>query len=211
MNVNVFDQLQDVAQVVRRCPNPTLVAAYVRAARKFCTETRWLRREVVGVTVAGTRQYSLGSDDDLDIVGIRAMTGASSTPNQSWPLTPADPTGWNSNAQPGMPRQYCYVPEGQFAVHVPPDAAYTLTVTVEVAPKKGTTVLPEELLVKWDRGIADGATEYLLNLPQQPWSNPALAAQKYGRQMQAAINNARGEVQRAFNTGTSMARIPRRF
>lgn len=215
MAVAVVDLLQDVAQVVRRCPNPTLVHAYVRAARQFCTESRWLRRELSLPTVAGTRQYELEPetpDPLLEILGVRVVTAAATVPPLgTWPVNPGDPMGWNANVQDGRPRAYCYVPEAQIALFPAPDAVYTLTVTLECAPLKAATELPEDLLVKWDRAFADGATEYLLNLPGQPWSNPALARQKYGMAFRAAINNARGDVQRAYNTGTSMARIRRLF
>ncbi len=208
--VPVLELLQTVAQTARRCPNPTLVHAYVRAARKFCIETRWYRLTVTGSTAADTAQYSLGEEADLEVIGIRAMSGSSTVPRQTWAINPADPTLWDPNLQSGPPRRYAYVPEGQFAVHPTPDGVYGLTITAEVTPTQAATTLPSELLVKWNRAFEDGALQELLSQPNVPWSNPALAV-SYGRLLQAEINNARGQVQRAFNTGTSMARIPRRF
>jgi hypothetical protein len=39
-NVTVMSVIADVAQLVRGAPNATLIGAYIRAARKFCRESR---------------------------------------------------------------------------------------------------------------------------------------------------------------------------
>lgn len=204
--VQVLDVMRDVAQKVRRAPNGTLISAYIRAARKLCRESRWLRREVDGQTVAGTRIYSLGSDPYLEVVGIKAMSARMLTGNQQpWPLGPSDPGGWYPGFTPSQPRRYSYVPEGQFALDPLPDAVYDLTVTAQVQPKAGVTSLPEELLVKWDQALQEGALMYLLNIPDQAWTNPQ-QAELHRRAFQAAINNAKLDEQRNYNTGTQFIR-----
>jgi hypothetical protein len=210
----ILSLLQDAAQVARRCPNPTLVRAYLRAARKFCTQSRWLRRELTVGTEAGETLYDLvpGTGDPLlEIIGVRVVTGVDpAQPRQGrWPINPNDPMAWRPS-QPGRPTEYCYVPEDQISVNAPPDRVYTLTVTVECQPLLGSTVLPDDLLRKWDTALTDGALAYLLNLPGQPWSQPNLG-RTYAVSFQAAINNAKADVARAYNTGTVMARIPRKF
>lgn len=204
--VQVLERMRDVQQIVRRAPNGTLISAYVRAARKFCRDTRWFRSTLIGQTVADTRLYNLGSDTYMEVVGIRAMSAQQlNGSGQPWQVPASDPAGWYPGFRPSQPQRYAYVPEGQFAIDPLPDKAYTLTVTLQLQPKAGVTSLPEELLVKWDQALQDGALMYLLNIPDQPWTNPQ-QAELHRRAFQAAINNARADEQRAYNTGTVFIR-----
>lgn len=204
--VQVLERMRDVQQIVRRAPNGTLISAYVRAARKFCRDTRWFRSTLIGQTVADTRLYNLGSDTYMEVVGIRAMSAQQlNGSGQPWQVPASDPAGWYPGFRPSQPQRYAYVPEGQFAIDPLPDKAYTLTVTLQLQPKAGATSLPEELLVKWDQALQDGALMYLLNIPDQPWTNPQ-QAELHRRAFQAAINNARADEQRAYNTGTVFIR-----
>lgn len=205
-NVAVLDVIADVAQIVRRAPNTTLIGAYVRAARKFCRESRWFRSTLIGQTVADTQLYSLGTDPALEVLGLRAVSAAGLSGNvQSWPLNVQDPTSWNPNVQTRRPQAYAYVPEGQIALYPTPDQAYSLTMTLVLQPRSGATEVPEELLVKWDQALQDGALAYLFGIPGQPWSDP-VRAQLHQRAFQAAINNAKADEQRAYNQGSVAAR-----
>lgn len=209
----IVDLLQNVAQKVRRCPEPTLVHAYREAARKFCLESRWLRRELTVVTAADEPQYDLvetGQDDPLlEIINVRVITIAGADGNTRR-INPSDPMGWDPGTDPGMPLTWCYVPEQEIQLFPTPDGVYTLTVTVEVQPLIDVEALPDDLLRKWDRNLSDGALAYLYDIAGQPWSNQRLA-DKSATKFQAAINNAKADQQRAYNTGTSMARIRRLF
>ena len=214
--MDIVDLLQDVQQVVRRCPLPTLTQAYLRSARQFCTQTRWLRRSVLAETVESELELPLlleSADADLEIIAVRRIiiSTLQTGREQSWTITPSDSTTWRPQDPPGRPRTYDYVPEAAVAFHPLPDAAYGVDALVQVTPKRMATTLPEDLLTKWEYALADGATEYLLNIPGQAWSNPALAKAKYGTEFRAAINNARADEQRAYNTGTVFSRIPPKF
>jgi hypothetical protein len=205
--------LQNVAQIVRRAPEPTLVHAYLRAARKFCLESRWLRRELTLTTISGDNLYDLvqsGLDDPLlEIVNIRVIT-ITDTDGSRRRIDPSDPVTWNPSISPGAPQTWAYVPESQVALYPTPNGAFTLTITAQCQPLLGVEELPDDLLRKWDRALDDGALAYLLELPNQPWTSPALARQ-HAIAFQAAINNARADEQRGYNTGTVMARIRRLF
>ncbi len=204
--VQVLERMRDVQQYVRRAPNGTLISAYIRAARKFCRETRWFRSTLVGQTVADTRLYSLGSDTYMEVVGLRAVSAQQlDGSGQPWQLATSDPAGWYPGFRPSQPQRYAYIPEGQIAIDPLPDKAYTITMTLQLQPKAGVTSLPEGLLVKWDQALQDGALMYLLNIPDQPWTNPQ-QAELHRRAFQAAINNARADEQRAYNTGTVFIR-----
>jgi len=217
----ILSLMQEVQQVVRRCPEPTLVAAYVRAARQFCRETRWLRRNLEITTEQGVDQYDLaltsGDDAQLEVIGVRAAICQSlSTPEKTWPMNPGDPTMWNPAIQQGYPIEFAYIPEGTVSVWNVPDEPYLMTYTVVCQPKLEysgypMSYLPDDLVRKWDRVFSAGALQYLLTLPAQPWSNPVLAAQMYAPQFRAGINDARNDEQRAYNGGTAMTRIRRLF
>lgn len=209
----IIDQMQRIAQIARRCPEPTLVLAYRDAVRKFCNESRWLRRQSVTATVDGELQYALPLDTGetgLEIIGVRVLACQADVPQQSWTLAPSDPTTWNQNLQPARPTIYAYVPEAQVALNPIPDGAYSLTATVQVQPTDDADEIPDDLMRKWHLAFADGTLAYLLSIPGQAWSNPQGGAY-YTRRFQAAINNARADEQRSYNTGTVMARIRRMF
>lgn len=205
-NVNVLDVISDVAQIARKAPNGTLINAYIRAARKFCRESRWYRSTLIGQTVAGTPLYSCGSDPYLEVLGLKAVSAAQLTGNtQPWALVATDSGGWYPTENNGQPRRYAYVPEGQVAINPTPDKAYTLTLTLVLQPKVGVVAIPEELLVKWDQALQAGALGYLQDIPGQPWSDPQ-QAQINKRVLQSAINNARADEQRSYNAGSVVVR-----
>src|SRR4051812_9987159 len=134
--VDVNDYLANVAQVARKCPTATLRHAYMRAFREWCQQTQWLRTNVPGVTVENQRQYNLGNDPDLDIIGIFAMQGSLTTAGntQYWAIRPSNSQFWDENLQPNMPLRYAYIPEAQFALDPIPQQEYNLQVTVILAP-----------------------------------------------------------------------------
>lgn len=209
--VDTFDQLVNVAQVCRKCPTITLRRAYVRALREWCQQTQWLRTAVSGSTIADARQYSLGNDPYLDVIGVFAMQGSQSQSQgiQYWPIVPSDSGQWDPNMQPGMPVRFQYLPEAQFAVDPLPDAVYGLLITLIVQPKEGATQIPEAPLLKYSNEIEAGALSYLLAVPGQPWSDPQ-GALLQGRVFRSGISNGKAEAQRDFNVGSQRIR-PRQF
>lgn len=210
--VDVKDQLVNIAQIVRRCPEITLRRAFGRAYRDWAQQTQYLRVAIPGQTTADVAQYDLGSDPYVEIVAVLAVMG-SFTPAggtiQYWTLSASDSGGWNPNVQPDTPISYCYVPQAQIAVFPTPDQVYGLTVTAIVQPKEDAAQVPEAGLTKYRAGIEAGALAYLLEIPGQAWSNPQGALIHRAR-YQSSINNGKAEVQRAFNTGSVRTR-PRPF
>jgi len=217
----ILSLMQEVQQVVRRCPEPTLVHAYLRAAREFCRETRWLRRNLEVETVEGTQQYALtpstGEDALLEVIGLRAAKGeALETPFSTWPINPGDPTMWNPAIQDGYPKEFAYLPEATVNVFPVPDRAYLLTFTVVCQPKiefEGypLAALPDDLVRKWDRVFSAGAIDYLMSIDGQPWSKPERDRRPYALKFRAGINDGRNDEQRAYNGGSAMTRIRRLF
>lgn len=203
---NLIDVIPEIAQICRKAPNATMIRALNRAAREFCKQTRWLRQTLQGETVADQEQYSMGSDPDLEIIGIKAMSAARQTGNtKPWPLWVSAPTGWPAGQNPAAPRFYAYTPESMFALNPTPDAIYDLVVTLVVQPSASATSIPSQLLVRWDRAIKAGALSYLMEIPGQEWTDKAQAQMKL-REFQASVNNARADEQREYQAGTVIAR-----
>jgi hypothetical protein len=207
--VALDDQLINVAQIVRKAPKITLRRAYTRALREWCQQTQWLRITIPGTTVADVKTYGLGTDPNLDIIGIRAMSGVQN--GTTFGLGPSDSSQWNPNLTPSFPRSYCYMPEGGFALQPTPDKVYTLSISAIVTPKETSAAaqIPADPLVKYSNDIEAGALAYLLAIPGQPWTDLAAAA-RYSRDFASAIANGKAEVQRSYNTGSQRAR-PRPF
>lgn len=206
--VHVIDVMRDVEQVVKKCPNGTLQAAYIRAARQLLTESRWLQTSIQGATAAGTVAYAMPSSDPYEeVIGIRAMAFTQSN-GQQQPVFVSDPTQWPQNAAPGAPRLYAYIPEGQFALYPTPDAVYPLLVTAILTPKTGQNHINEAILKKWDQGIQAGALAYLLRL-KEPWQDMQEAARQ-DRVFRSAISNAKAEAQKNFQAMAQRA-TPRPF
>lgn len=211
--VNVFDQLANIAQFVRKCPTITLSRAYVRAYRDFCSQTEWLTVQITGVITPGVPEYSMGSDPYVEIIGIKGMQGSILNGDgsyQYWPIYPGNPAGFDPNYQPTLSGQYAYVPQAQFVLFpTPGPQLFNVLTSAIVTPKDGATQLPSAPLSAYSNEIEAGALAYLFDIPGMPWSSPVMAA-KYGRIFSAGISNAKSQVQRNFNTGSQRA-LPRTF
>jgi len=143
--------------------------------------------------------YSLGSDTYNEIIGIEAISITASSVD-THPLTPGVSSEWDSNDARDTPDRYQYVPHGQFAVHPTPDAAYPLTASVILQPKRGSNSLDDSLLLNWDYTLEDGALGYLLKLPGVPWVDKTEAVIREGR-FQAEIRSAASDAQAGYNAG----------
>lgn len=205
----VTNLLRDLKQQFQQCPNLTLQRAYVRAAREFCTDSRWLQQGLAATLTVGQRLYSLGSDTLLEILEVGPVsvtTPTGSTPGVNVvPLAAADPTTFNPNFSNGCPQWYAYIPEGQIAYNPIPDQAYPTQITLIVQPRDGVAEIPDQLLVKWRYTLESGAKAFLYDIPGEPWSEPqkAQVARAFFR---AGINEARADVNRGFQQGPVRAR-----
>lgn len=207
----LIDLLPDIAQIVRKAPNATLIRALNRSAREFCKQTRWMRETLQGETVAGTQLYSMGADQDLEIIGLKAVSSAARTGNtRPRALQVSVATGWVPGQPNAAPMRYAYVPEGQVALNPTPDAVYDLLLTIIVQPTQGSNSLPGQLLVRWDRVIKAGALAYLFDIPGQAWTQDRAEAQlkraEFAAEFRSGITAARADEQRDYQAGTFIAR-----
>jgi hypothetical protein len=138
-----------------------------------------------GTTLAGqtysvmrnryTKLYSLGSDTYNEIIGISGIS-ISRTATDTVALEEKSTVEWDPDDVATVPVYFKYVPEGQFAVHPKPNAAYALSVGIFMQPKRGSNSLDDTLLTHWEYALQAGALSYLMAIPEQPWSNANLAS-----------------------------------
>ena len=213
--VDTFDQLREIAQIVRKCPTATLRRAFVTACRDFANQSHWLRTRVTMNTSAiqsgldGDYQIDLDGNEAelLEVIAIRDNIVGLNAQNNEFQIRAGNDSTWNMQAVPAQPRWYTYKPEGMFNLWPTPDTTYTLRLYAVVQPIDNADRVPRDLLKKWSTQIQSGALEYLLALPGQPWTDKADAAAQ-GRVFRAGINNAKADAQRRFNTGSQ--RMPPR-
>lgn len=195
-----------VLQICRECPMPTIVEAYLEAARALCDHSRWLLKNVPGVTVADTALYTLdlaAAGDTFDeIIGIQAM---SLTENATTirALTEGFTGGWNPNPTvppTDIPEFYAYVPEGQVALSRTPNAGYTFLANVVVQPKRGSVSVDSTLVGVWGSALDAGALAYLLGLPRTPWFDRVESRVQVDL-FEGFKNGAASSAMRGFNAG----------
>ncbi len=193
------------------CPEPGMQDALVTSAREFAAETLFVQRNVV-VTTNGTtptQNYPIAPpSQEEEIIEVVSGQGVDSNGN-IWPVKPGNPSFWNPGLAPGPPYQYKFVPYTSVSFWPIPNAIYTITLVVAVQPRQGASVLPDEIMRRWDREICDGALGRLVTVPNRPWSNPA-AEGKYVASFLSGVSKARSELLRQVNAGGSRAR-PRAF
>ncbi len=203
---NVADLVGPIAQACRGCPLPTIIDAYVDAARLFCSRSYWLRDTVVGATVANTVAYALGGDANNEVIGIVGVSLARATGNID-PLTEKESSFWDPDDEPGVPEFYQYVPTGQIALHVTPDAVYPLTVSVVIQPILQSTSIDSRLVPTMRTVLEGWALAQILKIGGFPWSNPGKADQ-LERTFYAETVAASMQAQRGFNPAASMSDTP---
>jgi hypothetical protein len=204
----VTDLLRDLRQQFQQCPSPTMQAAYVRAARMFCSESRWLQRGISATLTPLQRMYSFGSDpllEVLEVANVSCSTPVGSSAPNIVSLMAADPTTFNPNFSPSFPTWYAYIPEGQIAYNPIPNQAYPTQITLVVQPRDGVAEIPDQLLIKWRYGLEEGTKAFLYDIPGEPWSD-AGKAQVARTFYRGWVNEARAEVNRGFQQGPVRAR-----
>lgn len=221
--VDTDDQLREIAQIARKCPTATLRRAFISSLRDFCSATHWLRTPVTMTTAGtssgldGTYQITLPDPQQeqyLDVIAIRDHIIGLDETNPSQPIEfkirPGDPSQWRVTDNSAQPRWYAYRPEGMFDLNPLPDIVYTLRLpAVILTPKEEARRVPRDILTKYSTPIQAGALAYLLQIPGQPWSNPA-GAKDQTQDYKTGITDAKIEAQRYFATGSQRVR-PRRF
>lgn len=176
----VIDLLGDVAQICRQAPTPTLIRAYVAAAREFAQRSRRLSVRIDGATVAGTSRYALGNDPYADIFGLSGVVLFESA-GVTRELQPGNSADWSLVEPRGIPEEFQYVPEAQVVLHPTPIAVFNMSIGAWIAPKRGATSIDASLVTQWEGALQEGALARLLEIPDVAWSDPRGAAMRRRR------------------------------
>lgn len=177
----IDDLLHHVLPFAPDCPEPTAIYHLRQAAIAFCERTRIWRH---AATVVATSPVVVVAPEHAQVYEIEeAWIGGERLERRpvkellDWP-----------NESPGVPR---WIAEsGDDAVLLVPFDAGTpgeLRLSVYLKPSNEATLLPPVLVDAHARTIADGALANLLMVPNQPFSNPTLAA-GFGMRFDAQAN-----------------------
>ena len=173
--------LHHVLPFAPECPEPTAIHHLREATIQFCERTRIWRHELtistadplVIVTPAGSRLFEI---EDAWFNGTRLER------------VPVNEAADYVGDSPGVPRWITeYGETGVRLVPFDPADPGELRISAFLTPSRDATEIPDFLVDGHARTIADGALSDLLMLPNQPFSNPALAA-GFGVRFEAQIN-----------------------
>lgn len=168
-----------VGPVAQRClgaPTPSLVEAYLQAARVLCKRSGWFTEELPVPTVAGDTSYSLTpTDAENEIIGVRLVIAEVSSTN-IYELERRAKRRWCLTDTAREPEFFDYVPDATVDIHPAPAAVYDLTVTAILRPVLGSVTLDSTLVTRWDEAFRIGALASLQAIPGQAWTDQRLAA-----------------------------------
>lgn len=194
-----------IGRVAQRCmgaPLPTLIDAYLSAARELCRRSRYYTEERPVTTVASDSSYTLTpSAVENEIIGVRLVRLTIST-NDIRDLTREAKRRWDDTDPINPPEVYDFEVPSNLLLHPTPAGVYTGTATVVLQPKLGSTTIDEDLVLLWDDAFALGALAELQLIPGQPYENLAKADMD-GRSFQDWINKAKSAAAKKFQRGVT--------
>ena len=197
-----------IAPEVMGCPSIVIDNAVLRAAVEFCEKsTAWRVLLDPIPLVDGTAEYALPLPADSRLVVIREKE----VKLGGHALMPVSDPAILSQTRTGVPSHYYQRTHGAVVLYPTPASAdgLALTIFAVLAPKLSATTLPDILTDRYYEAISEGAKGILKRMPNQPWSDPARAADHY-RLFQVKTAEARIEFEHGLVAG-SMTITPRSF
>jgi hypothetical protein len=134
------------------------------AAIRFCEATGWLQRDVRFPTACGLCVYPLLTSECERVVRVQRVWFGNSRYND-----------WQED---GIPFAVDAIDTLDAAVvlDAEPDGCEPLNVRYIAAPVRDACEIDARLVEEWGQTLVDGALSTLALLPDQPFSNPTLAA-----------------------------------
>lgn len=167
------------------CPEPTALAAVIKAAQDFCERTRlWRDEDRFTVTPSSCNVVCAPQGADLFEIEHALLDGRPLTPislhdlNRDMPdwRTREEPAGrWITQTEPGT-------------VLVVPRCSGTLYLATTLKPANDAELLPDFLARDYLQVIADGALAEILMLPGQPFTDPN-RAQFYSMRFESRLSD----------------------
>ena len=176
-----------VMPYVLGCPNPTVDAALIDAARDFCTKTKcWKQTEPASVSPGFSRGY-FDLPAGSEIVQIKRVT----VNGKDYDIKDASdvPDDWEAN-----PPDDCTLyhdTQSEYLLFPAPTSADAIVFTLILQPTYAGTGVDDETHALYAEAIAAGARAKLQRMPRQDWSDMAQAQIDglfFNAQMHAAAN-----------------------
>jgi hypothetical protein len=177
---DIRDLFGEVLREARGVPEPRMSYALNRAAREFCRETWWLRRQVQFTCIVNQPAYTfptVPNEDTLNVkhAQITQLTTASQLAS-TFPLRFSYGTIINPNTGPAQPRFLACVPYTQVYLDPYPDNVYPITLELVTQPIRDSEYIADELVTEFDQYLGSGALKWLLRQKGNDWYDPQGAA-----------------------------------
>ena len=157
-------------------PEPLVAQVLIDAAIEFCDSSLVLRQNLDTFnTVVGRVQYDLdapSAQHDINRVmgvtldGKELVAGMSEALRGDMPTAPAKPRGFYTDRTDSV---------FTLMLSPPPDKVYSVLVNVALSPARTATQLDDDLYNTWINPIVSSAIARAMQIPGQPFSNPAQA------------------------------------
>lgn len=158
------------------CPEPLAAQVLIDAAIEFCDSSLVLRQNLDTFnTVVGRVQYDLdapSAQHDINRVmgvtldGKELVAGMAEALRGDMPTAPAKPRGFYTDRTDSV---------FTLMLSPPPDEVYSVLVNVALSPARTATQLDDDLYNTWINPIVSSAIAQAMQIPGQPFSNPAQA------------------------------------
>jgi hypothetical protein len=158
------------------CPEPLAAQVLIDAAIEFCDSSLVLRQNLDTFnTVVGRVQYDLdppSAQHDINRVmgvtldGKELVAGMAEAIRGDMPTAPAKPRGFYTDRTDSV---------FTLMLSPPPDEVYSVLVNVALSPARTATQLDDDLYNTWINPIVSSAIAQAMQIPGQPFSNPAQA------------------------------------
>jgi|688.fasta_scaffold162121_3 hypothetical protein len=158
------------------CPEPLAAQVLIDAAIEFCDSSLVLRQNLDTFnTVVGRVQYDLDAPsaqhDISRVLGVtlddkELVAGMAEAIRGDMPTAPAKPRGFYTDRTDSV---------FTLMLSPPPDEVYSVLVNVALSPARTATQLDDDLYNTWINPIVSSAIAQAMQIPGQPFSNPAQA------------------------------------
>lgn len=202
MNVLFDEFLPEVLPDVPGCPDISAIIAIRNAAIEFCERSHFWKSALGAFsTEANAMTYNLVSPvTGTRVIQVRDLflDGAEIRPRtEEW----LDQNSLDWRTAGSKPRFYFQPSPEQITLASLPDAAYALTGTVSLCPKRTATGIERFVYENHLETIASGAKSRLMMAPGKAWSNPQLG------QYHAGLFNS-GVTSANVNSAKGLSRAP---
>jgi hypothetical protein len=155
---------------VMGCSEPLADRAIVDAAIEFCQRAEPVRRKVV-VSIVSALSATVPDNLDEDVIAVPMVKLGTAD------ILPANELGafaLDTGTLGTIATHYTHA-AGVLTLHPPVATTGDLTVLASFAPKKDATQIDDLFMRDWNDTLIEGVLSRLRSVPNQPFSDPAMA------------------------------------